>query len=92
MSTISSLEPIDAERADDYFGLCPHCHREPEYVNVCKENYAICSDHKVFWWIGHGIFSSWQEETEEDWQRNTELLKGCERVEPFYWPTGESEE
>jgi ribosomal protein S27AE len=67
---------------DNYFGGCPQC-GESLCVNVRKSHYGICETHKVFWPIGSGLFSSWQEENEEIWRKNIEMLKGFTEVEPI---------
>jgi hypothetical protein len=46
----------------------------------------LCSEHRVFWSVGWNLFSGWRNETEADWQRNIELLRGFTEIEPFYWP------
>lgn len=70
---------------DNCFGGCPQC-GNAEYVNVFKSHYNICETHKVFWSIGYNLFSSWQQENEEIWQKNRELLQGLTQVEPIYPP------
>ena len=75
---------------DDHFGLCPHCVAAGDladvfpYVNVRKSHYKLCEKHKVCWEVGSGLFSSWQEETEADWQRNREMLATLTMVKPAY--------
>jgi hypothetical protein len=74
------------ERADDYFGLCPVCHSAPQWLNVRQSHYNVCHEHRVYWPIGWNLFSSWRTETEADWQRNIDLLRGFRKVEPYFWP------
>ena len=68
---------------DNYFGGCPQC-GEGSYVNVHKDHYNICDKHKVYWYIGSNLFSSWQEENEEIWNSNATLLEGFQEVKPIY--------
>jgi len=82
----SNLESNNAAvTTDNYFGGCPQC-GQGLYVNVFKSHYNICDTHKVFWPIGYNLFSSWQEENEEVWRKNDEMLKGFTQVEPIYSP------
>jgi hypothetical protein len=67
-------------------GLCPHCHKTDGYVNLGKAHYARCDEHRVSWMVGFNLFSSWRHETEDDWRRNRELLKGYKTVEPYHTP------
>ena len=72
---------------EDRFGFCPEC-REPNehqgYLNVRKSHHMVCGKHQVTWPVGSGLFSSWFEETQEDWERNAALIASYKRVEPMY--------
>jgi hypothetical protein len=48
---------------DDYFGTCPHCHHTDGYINVGKHHWFLCDKHKVKWFVGSNLFSSWRRET-----------------------------
>lgn len=48
-----------------YFGVCPGCGKHDGYVNRGKEHWAVCVPHRVKWFIGANLFSSWKEETPE---------------------------
>jgi hypothetical protein len=71
------LGPTQPERIDmttntnitaeeHYFGCCPTCHQYDGYLNIGKGHWFYCSEHKIRWCIGSNLFSSWQDETEED--------------------------
>ncbi len=75
---------------DDLFGLCPECYEDVPYLNVKKDHWKACEKCKTCWPISDGLFSSWQEEAEEDWQRNVEIFEGCRKVEPYYHPRVDS--
>jgi hypothetical protein len=68
--------------SNNYFGDCPHCLKSNGILNVGRNHFGVCDEHKVFWWIGSNVFSGWKDETEEEWQRNEEKLSGFTRVEP----------
>jgi len=71
---------MTAAVSDPRGGVCPTCHNSDGYVNVGKNHYGLCREHGVFWYIGYGLFSCWQDETEEHWQANRDLLAGMTRV------------
>ena len=68
---------------DPYFGLCPVCGTSDGFLNIHKANWMICHEHKKCWLRGENLFSSWRYETEEDWERNYQLIKDYEEVEPL---------
>lgn len=69
---------------DCYFGACPHCHETDGCLNVQSTHWFVCDKHKVAWCIGSNLFSSWQDETKEDWERNAAKLDSYEEVKPVY--------
>ena len=71
---------------DEYFGGCPECGKNDGYLNVERVHVCLCDEHQVFWRIGENLFSSWQDETEEDWKQNEEKLRGYREVKPIYAP------
>ena len=71
----------DIEEHGD-FGGCPECGQNDGYLNVGKTHWFVCHQHKTKWDIGFGLFSSWQEETEETWQKNAQHLEGYHLVKP----------
>jgi hypothetical protein len=74
--------PVSTEKCD-YFGLCPYCHDYDYYTNIGKAHWFVCKEHKVKWLAGCNLFSSWRDETEEDWEKNYEEIKAYEEVEPI---------
>lgn len=74
-------ETRDAEFCDS-FGVCPHCGRNDGYLNVGRAHYFICHQHKMKWWIGDNLFSSWRHESETDFQDNRELLQSYQEIDP----------
>jgi hypothetical protein len=73
---------IDAT-TQGYFGLCPVCKKSDGFLNVGKSHVGICTAHQVWWPIGFNLFSSWMDETAEDWDRNEKLLGQFREVKPF---------
>jgi hypothetical protein len=54
---------------------CKLCKGETAYLNVFKSHFFICDACQVSWCGAYNLFSSWQDETQEDWDRNIETLK-----------------
>lgn len=80
-------KPITADATDEwtkYFGGCPECGKQDEYLNVGRSHWAVCNRHKFTWSIGTNLFSSWHEETQADWRRNAEKLASYREVNPIY--------
>ena len=75
------------EESPDYvhhFGSCPHCMTDPTYMNHGKDHFMTCSEHKVYWYVGSNLFSSWRDETPADWEKNAALLDTFTEVKPRY--------
>jgi hypothetical protein len=73
---------------DDYFGLCPHCHKNDGYVNAGKSHRFYCKEHKVSWCAGSNLFSSWRHQTEDEQRRiwNEIGLNDFADIEPYFPP------
>jgi len=56
------------------FGACPICATKPTFLNVGREHYAVCHEHKVYWHVGSNLFSAWRDESPESWESNKKLL------------------
>jgi hypothetical protein len=70
-----------------YFGGCPECWDIDVCLNVGREHWFICHQHRTKWRGGSNVFSSWRHETEDDWTRNAEVLQGYREVEAVYPPS-----
>jgi hypothetical protein len=53
-------------KVDSYFGGCPKCGGTDGYVNVGRNHWFICVEHKTKWCVGSNLFSAWRFETEEE--------------------------
>ncbi|MBW3600188.1 MAG: hypothetical protein KY475_23310 [Planctomycetes bacterium] len=73
---------------DCYFGGCPECRSDKHvlYCNLRKNVWFYCGKHKLCWWGGYGLFSSWAHETPEDWERNEKMLSEMLVVKPAWFP------
>jgi len=74
------------QQYDGYFGRCPLCNNTDGYVNVESSHWFFCSERKVMWCAGANVFSSWQNETEEEQKRNWDQLglDKYEQIQPVY--------
>ncbi len=54
----------------EYFGGCPTCESSDGYINIGRGHWFHCAEHRVRWFIGSNLFSSWKDETETE-QRAT---------------------
>lgn len=43
-------------------------------VNIGREHYAVCEEHRYFWHIGSNLFSAWRDETQAEWDANASEL------------------
>ena len=84
-STSCETKSSEEDRPDDYFGLCPRCHSTDGYVNFGRDHWFTCNTHRVRWWSGGNVFSSWKYESVEE-QRKTRAKYGdYEEVEPYFY-------
>jgi hypothetical protein len=63
------------------FMNCPYCGEKGKWLNVGSTHWGICTDCEVHWPIGTNLVPSWQDETEDDWNRNAKLLASYSAVE-----------
>jgi hypothetical protein len=80
-----AVYPTDPRRwPEQHFELggCPECGEANVYLNIGREAYCYCDEHKTCWPIGT-IFSSWKSENEEIWRENAEHLADYEVVAPY---------
>lgn len=49
-----------------YFGGCPECGETDGYVNTGAAHWFVCNAHRVRWFVGINLFSSWKDETESE--------------------------
>ena len=60
---------------------CPWCGEKGQWLNVGVDHWGICTDCEVNWPIGTNLMPSWQDESEDDWNRNAKLLASYSAVE-----------
>jgi hypothetical protein len=72
------------DRSDAGFGVCPVCKGQDGYLNVERDHWFKCDEHKVRWHVGSNLFTSWHGEDEEIWEKNARILSEYEEVEPVH--------
>jgi hypothetical protein len=73
--------PAAAPEVAPQFLKCPSCWEKGKWLNVGSSHWGICSDCEVHWPIGTNLIPSWQDESEEDWNRNAKLLASYSAAE-----------
>ena len=61
-----TINAVPIEQADDYWGLCPTCHKTDGFANHGRDHYFLCEEHKVMWCVGSNLFSSWRDDPAAD--------------------------
>jgi hypothetical protein len=76
---------VTDEASDGYFGLCPKCHKSDGYINVGRNHWGLCEEHRTKWCIGSNLFSSWRDEHEAEQRRQYNALRfgTFEEVVPY---------
>jgi hypothetical protein len=72
---------------DDYFGLCPICHKDDGYLNIGRSHWFYCKEHKKRWCAGGNLFSSWRHQTEKEQRKLYDEVGMSEfaTVEPYHF-------
>ena len=72
---------------NNYFGHCLIPEHKNFYCNVKfkgdvygKSHIMYCEECKICWKIGRNLFGSWRDETDEDWDKNFEMIKDFEYI------------
>jgi len=79
---MSELTFENTVTTDDYFGGCPECGCTDGYMNISRNHWFVCDEHRTKWLVGSNLFSSWREEGETIWRQNWERLLSYREVKP----------
>jgi len=69
------------------FGACPECGKCDCYMNVNRNHWLVCHEHKYKWCAGLDLFGTWRDENDDTWDANAEHLAGYATVIPRYFMT-----
>ena len=75
-----------SDSIDDHFGVCPTCGKTDGYLNIGSRHWFVCHAHRVRWCVGSNLFSSWRDETKEQWQANADRIEDYQEIEPAPGP------
>lgn len=67
---------------EDYFGVCPICHRQNGYLNDGRDHWFVCNTHMTKWCVGSNLFSTWRHLTKEESFGQRDELTRYRAVEP----------
>jgi hypothetical protein len=73
---------------DNYFGGCPECGNTGGFLNVGRDHWYVCHEHKFRWSPGSNLLDSWRHEDESIWAKNREILREYIAVESAPQQTG----
>ena len=69
-----TIYDINGNVVENYFGVCPECGKTDGYINVGRDHWFYCKEHKLRWNVGSNLFSDWKDETaDEQCRKYTEL-------------------
>lgn len=63
-------------------GSCPTCGKNDGFVNLGKEHWFICREHKMKWFGGSNLFEGWKDQTIAQSLSVEALLEGYTEVLP----------
>lgn len=69
---------------DAYWGGCPTCERHDGYINIGRGHWFYCAEHKVCWWVGSNLFSSWKDQTDAEQRAEYDAVgfEGMREIKP----------
>lgn len=64
-------------------GVCPKCGKTDGFVNLGKEHWFICRDHKSKWFAGVNLFEGWENQTVAQTESIAIMLGGYQEIVPI---------
>lgn len=64
-------------------GICPKCGKTDGFVNLGKEHWFICRDHKYKWFAGVNLFEGWENQTVAQTESIDLMLSRYKEVMPL---------
>lgn len=78
----TNVMPFPEIQYSKHCGLCPKCGKSDGYVNLGKEHWIICRDHKFKWFVGVNLFDGWQNQTVAQAQSIELMLNSYKEIVP----------
>jgi len=75
------IDPLQRDQ-QQHFGVCPVCFASDGYLNVGSTHWFVCHEHRVRWYAGSNLFSSWRRESQAQWDENWDRIRAYPDVEP----------
>src|SRR5262249_39273894 len=72
----------NVDEAIPYFGGCPRCRKNDGCVNIGRDHWFFCEEHKTKWCVG-SILWPVPNEVQDEWRDAAALLEGYTKVEPL---------
>lgn len=64
-------------------GVCPKCAKTDGFVNLGKEHWFICRDHKSKWFAGVNMYEGWKNQTVAQAESIEMMLSSYKEVVPL---------
>jgi hypothetical protein len=62
-------------------GACPDCHKPGEVLNVGRDNWIVCDEHRTRWYLGN-VFTP--RDGEAEWEANWQRIADYRIVDPYF--------
>ena len=69
------------EQKENETGVCPECLSNDGCLNIESNHYCVCHEHRVYWFVGSNLFSSWKSESWMDWIKNNRILNSYKEIQ-----------
>ena len=63
---MNNVIELKTKKVNDHFGVCPTCKSNDGYINIGKGHWFYCREHRVRWFVGSNLISTWRDETEDE--------------------------
>jgi len=62
-------------------GACPECHKPGEVLNIGRDNWIVCDEHRTRWYLGN-VFTP--RDGEAEWEANWQRIADYRIVDPYF--------
>ncbi len=62
---------------------CPLGHASDGHLNLGRQHWGVCHEHRLRWLIGENLFSAWRDEDPARWRKAAQLLDDHAVIEPW---------
>ncbi|MCZ6803438.1 MAG: hypothetical protein O7D86_05775 [Proteobacteria bacterium] len=79
----TNVIPFPEIQYSKHCGVCPKCSKSDGFVNLGKEHWFICRDHKAKWFGGINLFEGWENQTVAQSESIAVMLESYKEVIPL---------